>query len=287
MQEISNTLFTIQGFNISLTDIASIATSISVIIAIFQLIAARKIRQETARRDAVKEAVDIAKVFQSDILDNISFTLAVYHKIGLSSFIDKKLPSDRLLRFTREEARVLLGGDCTDLYKEYENRVNAKVLDSAAYGHAKYQIKMRNIEASDKDANNRENTNRDKEIDGRNKMMKFFSAREDAINKLEWIAMLINSHAAEGTVIYQSLHQSICLFVRTNYLFISSQNTDTNVCDKYYSNIIDLYNAWMCASRKKQKINDKILKKWERKTARLQAQNEKERSRSLVKGPKM
>ena len=62
------------------------------------------------------------------------------------------------------------------------------------------------------------------------------------LNELEYISMYIASQAAGSKYVYQSLHQ---IFLRTIKLLapiIALQNKDYS--DKYYTNIIFVYNEW-------------------------------------------
>lgn len=92
----------------------------------------------------------------------------------------------------------------------------------------------------------------------------FFDLVSDVLNQLEYICMDISSKATDSRYIYQSLHQMFLRTVRTLAVDISVDNK--NFSDKYYTNIIHVYNDWTMRyvrdlkieKRKKEKIN-KIL----------------------------
>lgn len=92
----------------------------------------------------------------------------------------------------------------------------------------------------------------------------FFDLVSDVLNQLEYICMDISSKATDSRYIYQSLHQMFLRTVRTLAVEISVDNK--NFSDKYYTNIIHVYNDWTIRyvkdlkieKRKKEKIN-KIL----------------------------
>lgn len=86
----------------------------------------------------------------------------------------------------------------------------------------------------------------------------------DVLNQLEYMCMDISSKATDSCYIYQSLHQMFLRTVRTLAAEISVDNCSFS--DKYYTNIIHVYNEWtnryikdrMNEKRKKEKTN-KIL----------------------------
>lgn len=92
----------------------------------------------------------------------------------------------------------------------------------------------------------------------------FNELESDILNKLEYICMDISSKATDSSFIYQSLHQMFLRTVRT--LAVSMSIDNNNFSDKYYTNIIHVYNDWTSRyekdikkeKRKKEKIN-KIL----------------------------
>lgn len=92
----------------------------------------------------------------------------------------------------------------------------------------------------------------------------FFDLVSDVLNQLEYMCMDISSKATDSRYIYQSLHQMFLRTVRTLAVDISVDNK--NFSDKYYTNIIHVYNDWTTRyikdlkieKRKKEKIN-KIL----------------------------
>ena len=101
-------------------------------------------------------------------------------------------------------------------------------------------------------------------LDNKDMPFKFTQLISSVLNDLEYISMYISSQNTHSKYIYQSLHQ---FFIRTIKLLapiICIFNKD--YCDKYYTNIICVYNEW-CRLRnidlknekkKKEKIN-KIL----------------------------
>lgn len=100
---------------------------------------------------------------------------------------------------------------------------------------------------------------------------------ENTLNKLEAICINISSQAAGSQFIYESLHQMFLSTVEILSIRISSSNKD-NV-DKYYVNIISVYNMW---NLQKQKDINKF-NKTNKKIYKLQKQADKEIKKLLNK----
>jgi len=63
------------------------------------------------------------------------------------------------------------------------------------------------------------------------------------LNKLEYIAMAFNTNLADEAVVYQSLHQAYLKTIKYLYPCICHVNNGESA-DKYYTQIIELYNLW-------------------------------------------
>ena len=100
---------------------------------------------------------------------------------------------------------------------------------------------------------------------------------ENTLNRLEAICINISSQAAGSEYIYNSLHQSFLQFVEILAIKISTNNT--NNVDKFYTNIIQVYNMW-----NKQKNKDiQKLKKTEKKISKLNSKVDNEIRKLLEK----
>lgn len=64
----------------------------------------------------------------------------------------------------------------------------------------------------------------------------------DTLNNLEYMCMYISTNVADEKCIYNSLHQQFLKAISLLYFEISLTNTDNK--DKYYTNIIHVYNLW-------------------------------------------
>lgn len=90
----------------------------------------------------------------------------------------------------------------------------------------------------------------------------------DILNTLEYQCMYISTNVADGKYIYNSLHQQFLKAIALLYFEISLINIDNK--DKYYTNIINVYNLWknryiksmnkeIKIKKKQKKLNKKLL----------------------------
>lgn len=100
---------------------------------------------------------------------------------------------------------------------------------------------------------------------------------ENTLNHLEAICINISSQAAGSQFIYDSLHQS---FLRTvEILSIKLSSNNRNNVDKYFTNIIQVYDMW-----NKQKMKDiQKLRKTQNKIDKLNNKAKKEINNLLSK----
>lgn len=231
--------------------ITGLATLIALIIALIQLGSSIRVHKQNSYRESVVRAVDLAKIFQQSIVINISFIIQSFSFVGLDELISRNVFADAKYEFTSREALKLFNKETIDEYfrlkkKFSDPNIIERILESdtmfAAY------IKERNV------------------TDLRNEVERVLI---ETINTLEWMAMLINTNAASSTVIFQSLHQLTLQFTRLLYFELSFRNKSEMDCDKFYTNLIQLYTDWnkkriylMAKQRKTQKKYDKKYEKF-------------------------
>lgn len=85
----------------------------------------------------------------------------------------------------------------------------------------------------------------------------------DVLNELEYLSMFLSSQAAGSKYVYQSLHQVFLRTVRALAVEISITN-NSSYSDKYYTNLISVYNEWknlyLRELLKEQNLKNKIEK---------------------------
>lgn len=80
----------------------------------------------------------------------------------------------------------------------------------------------------------------------------------NTLNRLEYMCMNIATKVADDKYIYNSLHQQFFKAIALLYFEISLINTD--IKDKYYTNIIHVYNLWKKKYLKAVKEEKRIIK---------------------------
>lgn len=78
------------------------------------------------------------------------------------------------------------------------------------------------------------------------------------LNELEHMCMYISTKVADDKYIYSSLHQQFFKAISSLYISISLINLDNK--DKYYTNIIDVFNLWKNKYIKSEKKEEKYQK---------------------------
>ncbi len=83
------------------------------------------------------------------------------------------------------------------------------------------------------------------------------------LNRLEYMCMHISSGLADDDYIYNSLHQVFISSMQLCYCAISNLNVSNK--DKYYTNIISVYNKWSKryydAQEKEEYLHEELNKK--------------------------
>lgn len=103
---------------------------------------------------------------------------------------------------------------------------------------------------------------------------------ESTLNHLEAICINITSQAAGSQFIYDSLHQTFLNTIKILAVLIASNNN--NNVDKYFTNIIQVYNMW-----NKQKNKDIMkLRKTQKKIKKMQKRMDNEVKKLLSKETK-
>ena len=166
----------------------------------------------------------------------------------------KKLDTSKLKQFTVVEMLEILNDE--HCFEKFHNIINSK----------RTQNRYNEI------LNSRYNEKEKEKFDS------FFPLLiENTLNKLEAICINISSQAAGSQFIYESLHQMFLSTVEILSIRISGSNR--NNVDKYYINIISVYNMW---NLQKQKDIDKF-NKTNKKICKLQKQVNNEINKLLNK----
>lgn len=240
-------------FGISLNNwgiwITLIGTVFASIWAMYQYTKSSSLRQQ-------EKSSEIAKSFSDGLLKKCSTLIAVYENSPLSELIKRKPCS---IDFNTEELRELTNDDdFPSNYKEIKESIDFdnlyfRVLESRITTAKEYNEKFKSIDA--KENEKYIYTTREAQslftLDNSAFPFHFSNLENEVLNKLEYLCMNLSTHAAGYTYIYQSLHQIFFDTVETLSIEISIRNRG-KYSDKFYTNIIKVYEEW-------QKIYQKSL----------------------------
>ncbi len=100
-------------------------------------------------------------------------------------------------------------------------------------------------------------------LDNSDLPFKFGMLVSNVLNELEYLCMGLSSQAAGSKYVYQSLHQVFLRTIRCLAVEIAMTN-NKSYSDKYYTNIIHVYNEWtnlyILSLKKEDKLKNKVNK---------------------------
>ena len=239
---------------ISLNNIGIWFTAIGLIVTAFwsmyQFTKSKILKQQ-------EKASEIAQDFANNLIERMGLISDVLMPNQEIQNMIKKLDTSRLTQFTVVEMLEIMNDK--QCFEKFHKIVNSK----------------RTQKRYNETLNNRYNKIEKEKFDSY-----FPLLIENTLNKLEAICINISSQAAGSQFIYESLHQMFLSTIEILSIRISSSNT--NNVDKYYVNIISVYNMW---NLQKQKDINK-LNKTNKKIYKLEKQADKEIKKLLDKQTK-
>ncbi len=234
-------------------------TIISVIIAFFTFWDGKK-------RKKVEISVNLAHYYQENIIPKISLVGEALSQTEAGELMQSSFPRNKIRDFDQEELISLSEKDNIVDYIEKE----LDLIPITAMMRARDVSKNKFLDIGTHEIFSL--YKHEEEEAGRAVIEKiirsdFQSGISELLNILEWFSMNFVKGIADGDAVYQSLHQSFISIVHTLYFFISRCNKQD--CDKYYTNIIELYHQW--SDRKKELANkeEEIKRKAKKKTSKV------------------
>lgn len=269
--------------------IANIAIVFSLLFAGYQTMLNKKSYDLSNDRAEKEKAIELAELYAKEVIPRLSYIYAIYDQIGISQIISK-LKSDKLTQFDKDELSDLLSSaDLESIEKALENidysilLKNKITLSKKEHFSISFYYKVQNKLQLQKSTDiftvdfkavqeALENTTIDVEkfysnlkmlqFDYLNARKEFIAQKNELLNILEYFCMYFNTGVAAENVVYQSLHQSFLDVVKICYFDIAKFNETGK--DKYYTNIIDLYNLWntrylnVCSNEKELLRNNTV-----------------------------
>lgn len=194
----------------------------------------------------VEKAIQLAEFYANHIIERVPHIIGVYKQIGIEDII-VEIDSTKMIEFDKEELDTLIP---EKKQKEIKEKLADIKVEYIISGRGRQKVDQGNYYEDSID-----NLARMKEINGFKKdnpelykfcvrilNSEFNLMKTDILNKLEFFSMYFNSEVADEGTVYQSLHQTFLKAVKLFYYEIAVRNNKG--CDKYYTNIIQLYNTW-------------------------------------------
>ena len=210
-----------------------------------------------------EKASEIAKTFSEDLLLKCGTLIAVYENSPLNLILENIDPlNSPFNHFTTDELREITNNDDfpTQYKKEKKNidfdNIYFRILESRITTATDYNKKFE--EYDNKNEKYSYSTKEARELfvlENQDYPFHFSKLVDEVLNDLEYVCMNISSHAAGSIFIYQSLHQIFFDTINKLAFEICIRN-DGKYSDKFYTNIIYVYNEWLKLYRKSRKIED-------------------------------
>ena len=206
-------------------------------------------------RAAKAAACDLAQYYAHNIVEKYSFIFDVYSSSGYTEMVKRVFPIGKIKMFTLQEVCDFLVDSEINISDIMEEMTS--ISDKSILVH-----KLRYAKSSADRAQYIEEYSRP-EIGGEEgfpdaaSLLKedFFASENSLLNDLEWFSMQCRYGISDEKLLYQSLHQTFLAEVQLLYFSISILNKNSE--DKFYTNIIWLFDVWKKRLAKYRRKNQK------------------------------
>ncbi len=213
-----------------------------------------------------EKASEIAEIFSNDLVTKCYIIYDVISNTELIEILEiNKIDYDKFKVFNTNEIRTVYNDD--NFISTFKKKYKELNLDQLYYRRLESRISFNSF----KELMNQNKQYTEKEarelftLNNSNFPFHFSTLISDVLNTLEYLCMSLSSQAAGSKYVYQSLHQAFLRTVRLLCVNISMSNNQ-HYSDKYYTNIIHVYNEWTTLylkdlskeNKQKNKVN-KIL----------------------------
>lgn len=196
-------------------------------------------------KEKVQKSCELAKYYADQILPQASFILKVFKYEKLDDFFKKLFDINSMHSFDTKELDGFLKSTDHSLISARIKAIKPESILAAQKECLRTEFEMLKLyeqvisaqaaAAKAEDTQRRQIGNIFLIKDLTNKICEF-------LNDLEWFSMNFVCNLADDSIVYDSLHQTFLSNVAVLYYFISSLNI--NSCNKYYTNIIELFKKW-------------------------------------------
>lgn len=220
--------------------IGSIFMTSGVIIAVWQYYLSSQSAKDDLEIIQVQRAIDLAEYYKDNILKFYPAIIYVFKNSKIYDIIDS-IKLDQLHDFDEHEINMLFSQK--DIMRLKQLQTSDEFCKSVLEANTIYELGL-NIPAIKESVKGEDNkTHITLEYNKTLIALAFMSNLvKDLLNNLEYFALHFHHYTADESVVYQSLHQSYLETVQIMYYFIAK--TNNNSTDKYYTNIIWLFDTW-------------------------------------------
>ena len=216
--------------------------------------------KNTKLRQQEKASI-IAQSFSNTLTLKCMLICSVIESSPLGNFLDlKNKDCFAFSNFNPSEIRAIYEAD--NFLDRYETLKSTLDLDTIYYNILESRISVSSI--TEIAINHSKYSNKQARklfiLDNEGLPFKFDYLIQSVLNELEYLCMSLASQAAGSNYVYQSLHQVFLRTIRVLAVEIAISN-NSSYSDKYYTNIIEVYNQWKLLYSKSLKSEEKIKKK--------------------------
>lgn len=247
-QEIKLFGISLDNWEIWITVIGAVIASVW---AMYQYTKTEALRQQ-------EKASEIAKSFATTLTNKCNIICTVIEKSSLNEVLDFKNKDCFCFSTfnTNEIRRVYDDDNFISKYKEAKKKAD---LNTVYYNVLESLISLESLSDIRKSHTTYETQQARKLfiLDNSSLPFLFDVLVCDVLNELEYLCMFLSSQVAGSKYVYQSLHQVFLRTVRVLAVEISISN-NKSYSDKYFTNLISVYNEWKILYSKGLKKENKL-----------------------------
>lgn len=250
--------------------IANLATTITLVFLWIQNKISKKQNEINNSKQEQQKAIELAELYAEEIIPKMSYIQKLYRKIGIEYDL-KNIKFHEMKFFDRSEMENLLTDEKIETIISKQDNIKIEHLIECSQALECTESKLNDFsifrqlqQLSEEVAATANQDRRKIEVLANTKEMyykyEYDNVLTKILNQLEYFSMYFNTGVADESVVYQSLHQSFMYTIKVLYFDISIRNNVGK--DKYYTNIIQLYNSWSEKYMEKEKVereNDRAI----------------------------
>lgn len=233
--------------------VANLATTSMVGFAAYQCVILKKDYKLKNEKEERAKAIELSKFYADNLINNINYLFYIFSESGIDTKL-KHLKFTQLKEFDQQELFDLIEENSLREIKTKLNNIDPDILAKANLSFVGKYSKESIVEHSTFLSLESEAQVAADSIKKTHKptssnvvfhlkyYTEFNNIMVSTLNSLEYFCMSFNNGIADEETIYQSLHQSFLGIVKLLYFKIADINLTGK--DKYYTNIISLFNKW-------------------------------------------